>query len=604
MTSSKQTERKISSFQVELAILRHIDDARSFIQSSGLPSHLQEFLNIILDLSVSRSESRPESETGPITFTYLELQDYFAENDISGGSRKPLMKKANALCDAGLMHNLSQASELGGRPSRLYVLKPIHKDSVQTVEQLAVEDRLQGHRNTRTKTTRAILKHLEDSDAQLIRYFAQGRPVTETLWTGVLDRALRFSSTEKVPNNRITNKIKIRKTELIVMATTQTGPSSELATLADQRVIRAVVTEVAHYIENFVRDYILDVDQPRQSSLFDDDDDGFELSPPEEPLEIVQGEDGEVDSVSQSCERYARLEQAALERIQNSFFIDVVNLAKRMRFASPHSTSTRRSINIRLRRLYDTNFRLLINTQNEEEAENIMRLFGLEDRVTDFRFLPTLKSQYEKGFYTEGETAVQGAEAIQAVSEKTLKELSETEKNEQAADPYNPAELSRVRVWRLSLDPHLFSRLLDPETRALYTAHKDIMREGSGLAQTLYNLWTQTIGRSNRHLKGQKENIFFMPLTDLHSLLWPMRKYQRFQEEMIELVKRYCRPEDWDHTLTLNTASMFGYKHTLTRKSGVLYLHVQRDRNDELSGDDSYYNRLLKQSAKTTAETT
>ena len=592
MSQATSSDRKISSFRVDPAILRNIVAAKDFIENSGLTKHLTEYLHAILDHAHAINESEGGVFKEPVEFTYMELQSYLKEQGISGSSRKPIMRKALSLCEYGLMDSLEQSSEWGGRPPRLYVLKHIHKDSVQTSEQLEIADRIDGRRTTRSKTTKAILKHLEDSDAQLIRHFATARPVTETLWTGVLDRALRFSSTEKVPNNRITNKIRIRRTELIVTAYTSTGPSSELATLADQRVIRAVVTEVAHYIENFVRDYIMEVNQPRQGSFFDEDEDVPPIAPPPGPVDIESDEAGDVSDISTSRSRLDALEASAVERIQNSFFIDVVNIAKRLGFASPSSTSARRSINRRLRRLYDTSFRLLINTKNEKEAIDIMNLFGLEDFVTDFRFLPSLHSQYENDFYAGGDSQ-QGREVVRPTAEDKGKDLTEQVRDEKLIDPYNEKELGRVRVWRLSLDHHLFRRLLDRETRALYTAHSDIMKEGSGLAQTLYNLWTQTIGRSNRQLKGQKENVFHLPLSDLHNLLWPLRKYQQFQEEIIKLMRRYCKPEEWDTTLSINRASMFGYKHTLQRRGEVLWLHVERDREDALAGDQSYYNRLL-----------
>ncbi len=227
-----------------------------------------------------------------------------------------------------------------------------------------------------------------------------------------------------------------------------------------------------------------------------------------------------------------------------------------------------------------------------------MRLFGLSDLVTDFRFISSLKSQYDSDFFTDDDKASVWTPHVAAGMLPVQVEQSRDQlaQNEIDIDPFNPDELKRVRVWRISLDPHLFEMLLDKEQRRLFTAHSQIMKEQSGLAQTIYNFFSQTIGRRNRTALGQKENVFFLKLSELHNILWPTRKYHRFEEEFTQVMKRYSPA--WDHSLTLNVSKMFGYQFTLINKAPEqkkpeLWIRVERDREDELNGDQSYFNRVL-----------
>jgi hypothetical protein len=242
---------------------------------------------------------------------------------------------------------------------------------------------------------------------------------------------------------------------------------------------------------------------------------------------------------------------------------------------------------------------MMIKGANHLEALEVMRLFGLSDLVTDFRFISSLRSQYDIGFIGEDDEVPGGLpkSATNNLPVEVHQTAQEHARSEVDIDPFNPDEIMRVRVWRIALDPHLFSMLLNKETRRIFTAHSQIIKEQSGLAQTLYNFFSQTIGRRNRTAMGQKENVFYLKLADLHNILWPTRKYHRFQEEFIDLMSRYAK--HWDATLRINTACMFGYQFMLMDKApegarkAELWVRVERDKHDELAGDQSYYNRVV-----------
>ena len=611
-------KNQVTSILIPVAVADFLEDSQAKVEAAGLTKPDSDFLHGLLGTASEFFNDDLPVDAEHITLTLDDIALYLETNSILGHSVKSVRRKLYSMTETGFFKVIEVRNQRGGHPSKKFILHKIHKKDFETADQKELRDRALGHRNARTKSTKVMLKYLRESAAQLVTHFGKSKPITETIYTGLFDRCMRFTTSDKIEGNRITSKIRIKNTDILVQATTQTGPKSELAALPDQRVIRAVITEVAHFIDSEIDRYILEAEKPRQSSLFGDEKviGALDLSAyavdPEEPDEQTDPSNEE-NSEAQSFEskfdqRRAELERSATERVHNDFFLDTLNIAKRMEYASPHSGSTRRFINSSLRRLYDTSFRMLIQAKKHEDAIEIMELFDVDDLVTDFRFLPTLKSQYDSEFISEEdidrkEFSMGPMNNLPAQVFQNAKDLGDAEKE---IDPYNPKELSRVRVWRVSLDPHLFEKLLVKENRKLFTAHSDIMKEGSGLAQTLYNLFTTTIGRENKRGQGKRENSYFLPLADLHNILWPTRKYHRFEEEFVELMQRYAT-DGWDDTLTINSVSMFGYRFTLMKKGhegrhqghlsrnrsreNALWVKVERDIHDKLAGDQSFYNR-------------
>jgi len=617
MTSTKK-KAKQSHVTVPLSILSDLDTARQNIEASGLLKNEYDFLNVTLDIAASLGDSVLETNASYITITCTDIGQHLKARKIPGSTDRAIRNKCWRLTQAGFFDAIEMEGTRGGRSPTRFAMQYIHRPDFESRELKEIRERAQGHRHERTKTNRKMLEYLKESSLQLVTYVKDIRPVSETIFTGLLDRAMRFTPYDKPKGNRITAKVRVKKCDLLVQATCQTGKSSELATLHDQRVIRALLTELAHYIDKQIEDFILDVETPRQESLFGDDLDEdivipdvgiFDIGDQDssenliEPPESSDTED--MDLETRVEQRREQIEAVASDRIKNSFFIDTVDIARRMGYKSPHSSSSRRFINASLRRLYETNFRLVIKGGTNEEVLEIMDLFGLDDITTDFRFLPILKSQFDPGFAAHqmrGDLSSQ--EAVRQRMQAGTNVV--TASDEDDVDPYNPEELSRVRFWNIALDPHLFRKLKDKESRKLFTAHEDIMKEASGLGQTLYNFFTQTIGRSDRSLQGKKENVFHLPLAHLHNILWPTRRYLRFEEEFIDLMKGYINPEQWDDTLEHNVVRMFGYQFTLTKRehknpaqarrnneTHQLWVRIERDVNDPLSGDNSYYNQQL-----------
>jgi len=249
-----------------------------------------------------------------------------------------------------------------------------------------------------------------------------------------------------------------------------------------------------------------------------------------------------------------------------------------MNYASPHSSTTRKLVNQSLRRLADTNFRLYISNPESPEAKDVMDLFGLDDTAMDFRFIQDLKSQHHLS--TTEKVGKPG---------KALGPISEND-----ADPFREEELKRVRLWKVSIDSHLYYRLLDKNTRKLYVAHKEIMEESSGLAQSIYNFMSSIIGRKNTELTNEPERVYSKPIRTLHSTLWPNRRFDRFEKELIEILRYHAKRKNiaFDISARKNQVPIFGFIFTmfLHEKKDDLWIRVVRDKNDSLTGDLSYHN--------------
>lgn len=374
---------------------------------------------------------------------------------------------------------------------------------------------------------------------------------------------MRFSTREHIADNEIVVKMRVKRAHLTVMATAH----HQLAALSDQRVIRACVTCIAHIIDTKLEEYQVKREQEilrrskKAPSVTFDSDSGL-YTP-------IAGEwDGENDALSLT----------SAQVVPNEFLLDCVDLAKVMNYASPHSSTTRKLVNESLRRLADTNFRLYISNPESPEAKDVMDLFGLDDTAMDFRFIQDLKSQHH---LSESEKPSEPGKELGPVSDND-------------ADPFREEELKRVRLWKVSIDSHLYYRLLDKNTRKLYVAHPEIMSESSGLAQSIYNFMSSIIGRKNSELMNEPERVYSKPLRTLHNTLWPNRRYDRFQRDLVEILRYHAKRKNipFDDTLKRNVVPVFGFYFTLTRdeKKDDLHIRVMRDKNDPLTGDKSYHN--------------
>lgn len=542
--------------------IRHINDALANIEANlTITSGQKRALANLLYQSL-------EEQTDTLTIT--QIQEYRSRHGEQVTVRT-IRNHLKMISDAGLATEITHERDRGGRPVIQYVLKPLHKELVTTIDK-ELNERISESRRL-AKRNRALLTKLRTSDAQFLSTYCSAKPVSETVFTGIFDRVMRFSVKDKVPDNRIAIQIRLSGVRVYLMATTETGPSSQLAVLGDQRCIRAVLTETAAIIEQKLNNpfgssetssrvrshrkklHDLIHSNAHQGTLFDED--GRQIADPEK------------DNLWREINA---------EAIQNRFFIDVSNIAKRMGYRQPSSAKTRSLVNKMLRRLNETKFTIRIGGEDDasDKILDIMEKLGLANPSGEYRFITELHSQYEEKFGNE-------------------ERLHESMTDEEAVDPWREDLLEKTRVWQISISDHLYQALKDPTVRAYYHAHEEIMKETSGVGHSIYNWFNSILGRTNLSLYKQKEKTYHKPLNHLHQAIWPTRHFFQFEDRFVTLIRKHSAPGTFDETLTMNRVAMFGFLFTLYYDdvTSQLMLKVSRDPKDKLTGNLSAHNRAL-----------
>ncbi|TBW57491.1 hypothetical protein EZI54_07470 [Marinobacter halodurans] len=582
------TQIQESHFLVSNATLTNIEKARANISTSGdLRSSLKKYLNHVLDLALRIQEQLKEEKFQAIPYypvTFRDIQEYASKSGGSG-NRSTVQYRANKLISVGLVREVLVNSSRGGKPFKVLYLNPL-EEGINSVDEQQVNQLTSGRKRS-IYSSKRLLNQIRESNMQLISDFDRTRPpITETLFTGICDRVMRFSTREVIPNNRIVVGITHLNAKMLIQATTETGASSQLAALSDQRVIRALLTEIVGKIESKIGKN-LNGNYPSKKPA--------SQSNPMERLRYIESKKRYQDFPGLELDIEDNTDDPSddSQTIDNQFYIDVTRLAKRMGYKRPSSGQTRSLINQALRRLHETKFRIVIAGPDEKAKRQLMETLNLEDMETEHRLITEMNSQYQNTFY-------------QGDLEELWKEQPDEEQSDEfMVDAWRPDVLQKNRIWRLKLNDELFNRLMDPEQRAYFRAHKEILEESSGIAQSIYNYMNMILGRTNQSLRGKQERVFHRPLEKLHKTIWPERKFSSFEARFIDLLRRHTPKGQFDETLQMNRVRMFGFKFDLYKKedqNGQLYVRITRDLADPISGNSSHHNRMLAKSSEDTVQ--
>lgn len=584
--------RSVSLFEIPSQVIRNHESAfeRLHKLAYGNPNEIKPreagFLKLLIEFAIAHSEKSSDPGSTAV-FSYHEFQTFVqrhnalvkAEKDKVPAHRSSIQRRVKALADLGFFTTSELETVNGHVAPKRYTLKNVHDPSLHTHEYNELKENYRGRQVTERTNVHSLVKRLREGENNLIQEISAVKMRTDSLWTGWFDRAMRFSTKEQIEGNEIMVAFKVRGAKLIIQARS----TGQLAALTDQRTIRAVVTHIAHIIEKKVEDARIKKSFGEQQGLLDEAPSVYDHETMDDISDAVPDDES-------SDGTYIDIRDV----IENQFYLDVVDLAKLMNYRSPSSTSTRMIINESLRRLYDTSFRLAIANPSTPEAQDLKKRFGLDDYNLNFRFLTELKSQYDMSFPVEGQDGAGGPKS----TELQLSEAAQREQDRKTIDPYAKEELSRVRIWQVSIDSHMFNRLKQDEVRVLYLAHPEIMSENNGLAHSIYNYMCQIISRTSGKASGKKEQSFHKPLSFLHNTLWPTRRYDRFETQVIEVLRKHSRQKDgyWDSSMKLNTVPAFGFIFTLYKNAddgGKYWLKVRRDPSDKLTGDKSYHNMKM-----------
>lgn len=586
------SEIKETFFEISPSVIKHKDKAIENLKSvSQIKRPDVEFYWVLISLAEVYLSSSMDS----VQIPYSILQDQLKTLG-KPYTRQTILKRSKTFVELGIFSKaLKGRGPEGGRPYKRFTTEPIHlSDFTSQIDQSNSRVH-RGRKITRGRSTtnsKKIIEQLEKSDAQYFKAMATSKPLTDNFWTGILDRSLRFDNWEQIEGNRITTSVRIGKARLTVQATTQTGKSSEIAILADQRIIRAIITMVVETIEKAAEKQL-----QKKFADFEAENDLFSTR-------VLDNETGaNVDLIE-----YPGLNDDEQPNVKNEFFIDTVDIASMLGFSGPSSGDTKARINAAIRRLYETNFRVILTGDTPEDATMLRKKFGLDDDAMDFRFITDIKSQFQEGFAPDGVNVETGKLPSIAQQRLAMGDLTQ-EELEELADPFHKEELKRIRLWKISIDSHLFNRLMDKEARSIFVAHDEIMKERSGLAQTLYNLLSHKIGRTNPALRQEQEKTVNTSFEKLHNFLWPGRDFERFEEHFFALLRRHSEnPEIFSERIKQANVSkrtnefrphkvlMFGFMFLLSIKDRQWWITIYRDRKDEINGDNSYHNRMLAKS--------
>ena len=580
--------RQTSVIEIPYALIQNLDKAQTRIRFlvTSTPNQLTategRFIGAILEYTESLNVKKTTSITLEDWLAYSKNKNRLVTKSKTGKPEPKLpeakitvLKRLQALTKIGIFTNTEMdPSTSGGRPAKKYRFEYLHDEQFSTLPFKELKKISVGRGISRRTNVSGTIKDLRKSDNLLVKEISAVKPRSETFFTGILDRALRINSREVIEGNQIVRRMKVKKAGLTVIATAH----KELATLGDQRVIRALVTIIAHMITEKIDSY----HAHREKILL--------RRAAEHGVKIFDQDTGKYLPINP--EDYATDADILLTNEQicpNRFLLETTDLAKLMGYKSPSSGSVRKLINQSLRRLYDTNFRLYVSNPDSQEAVDVMNLFGLDDTATDFRFIQDLKSQYN-------------LDHAHWPNRSTI--LPPTQSFEYEADPYSDEQLKRVRLWQISIDSYLYDRLLDKETRPIYVAHREAMVESNGVAQSLYNFFSSIIGRTNRSSMNQRERVYNQPVEVLNDTLWAGRRPARFKHELVSILRDHSKRKgiEFDESLNHNEVPIFGYIFSLYRpkstKDSRLRIRVQRNPHDPLTGDNSFVNLTLAKSIK------
>lgn len=592
MSGEKQQKRSVSLFEIPSQVIRNHQAAfdRLHILAHTNPNEIKpreaDFLKLLIECAAAKSKNSKEPGSTAI-FSYHEFQTFVQrhnaktniEKEKVPAHRSSIQRRVKSLADIGFFTTTELETINGLIAPKRYTLKNIHDENLHTNEYHEFRESFKGRQVTERTNVRSLVKKLRSGENNLIQEISSVKPVTDTMFTGWFDRAMRFSTKEIVEGNEIMVTMNVMGAKLIIQARS----AGQLAALTDQRTIRACVTHIAHIIDRKLEDARNKKAFGEQQGFFGNESMG--VYDHETLLDV--SEEAELNAIDPEEEVDIR------DVIHNEFYLDVVDLAKLMNYQSPSSSSTRSIINESLQRLYDTNFRLVIADPNTPEAKALKERFGLDDYKLNFRFLTELRSQYDMSMPADARGANGGGDTRSKALDLT--DEQQRARDQKEIDPYSQKELTRVRIWQVAIDSKMFNRLKQDDVRMLYLAHFEIMKESNGLAHTIYNLMCSIIGRTSPEASGKKERVYHKALSTLHNTLWPTRRYDRFVGQVIEVLKKHARQKEtyWDKSLKRNKVAAFGFVFVLYENAddgNKLWLKVRRDREDKVTGDRSYHN--------------
>ncbi len=247
--------------------------------------------------------------------------------------------------------------------------------------------------------------------------------------------------------------------------------------------------------------------------------------------------------------------------IPNLFHIDIHDLCGLMGMTCVN-TNLDQIVHM-MQRLADTKFRVDA-TQNDWFRESFSLLPGGEEGsksdTFEFRFLNNFEIAHENS-------------TIEDLFGANLSEL-------------------RPRFYTFSLEIRIFYTLLYDSTSNLFLSHDRLGTERSGIIQRFYN-WARAY-ISGRAKKGLNNKWF--SLREMYNHLTPAARFDNFRNYFLRGLRKFaCEDTPWIPGKS-GKALVYGYYVFYERRGGEDLFRFARDPNDEIVGDNSRHNVLLRKS--------
>ncbi len=148
----------------------------------------------------------------------------------------------------------------------------------------------------------------------------------------------------------------------------------------------------------------------------------------------------------------------------------------------------------------------------------------------------------------------------------------------------------RPRIYTFSLEIRIFYTLLFDNALNLFLSHEELGIERSGIIQRFYN-WARA-WVSGRVKSRVSETWYTM--REMHQHLTPASRYDNFQTYFMRALQKFkCEDVDWEKGGT-GKSLVYGYYVFYKREDGEEKFRFERDPMDEIVGDNSRHNVLLR----------
>ena len=336
----------------------------------------------------------------------------------------------------------------------------------------------------------------------------------EQVFNGILDSAMRLS--HKDPRKEIRVECQIAGKPLRITANCSSAKDSDVATLTDQRAMRAIISYCKKNIAKHKAKMISEFGK----------------------VEFSQRE------------------------VPDIFHMDIHDLCKLMGMAC--SSKNLDVIVGMMRRLADTNFRVDAS-ENAWFRKNFSVLPGdhldiPESDIFEFRFLQNFEIANE---------------------DITISDLFGSEFTE-----------LRPRFYTFNLERRLFCALLYESSTNLFLSHEELASERSGIIQRFYN-WARAFlsGREKYNLSQR-----WYSAHDMHEYLTPAARFDNFRSYFMRALQKFAINGDWKKGHS-GVSLIYGYYIYYERQDGEDMFRFERDPTDQIVGDNSRHNVLLRQQA-------